>query len=268
MDRQAINRQAINRQALFEKFLDSLQTVPQPPDYLAAEPESTAPFDPYQMVAEWIALRHEVKQQGKLLQSSQTMLQQALTALETEQEQLRIQQAASSQQGAALADQKTLWRELLAILDALDQACSHWQTQIDNLAAVSSSPPSPPQSGLQQFWQRWKGSSSKPAPAQADPAATALLRDLCVSNQQGIDLVRRSLLDILKQHQVLPILAQGQAFNPQTMYAVGRQARQSAAETIPENISDNTVVQEVVRGYFWGDQVLREAQVIVAVNQE
>jgi molecular chaperone GrpE len=43
------------------------------------------------------------------------------------------------------------------------------------------------------------------------------------------------------------------------MYAVGREESAS----VPEN----TVIQEVVRGYFWGDQVLREAQVIVAAKR-
>ena len=42
------------------------------------------------------------------------------------------------------------------------------------------------------------------------------------------------------------------------MYAVGRQDSQE----VPEN----TVLQEVVRGYRWRDRILREAQVIVAVK--
>jgi molecular chaperone GrpE len=85
------------------------------------------------------------------------------------------------------------------------------------------------------------------------------LSDILASNQQGVDLIRRSLLDILQQRQVIPIPAQGHPFNAQTMYAVGREESAS----VPEN----TVIQEVVRGYFWGDQVLREAQVIVAAKR-
>ena len=41
------------------------------------------------------------------------------------------------------------------------------------------------------------------------------------------------------------------------MYAVGREER---------DVTDNTVIQEVVRGYLWGDIVLRKAQVIVATR--
>lgn len=68
----------------------------------------------------------------------------------------------------------------------------------------------------------------------------------------------RSLLEILRQRRVVPILAEGKPFDSQTMYAVSRQARAELAE--------NTVIQEVVRGYLWGDRVLREAQVIVATQ--
>lgn len=244
----------IDRQVLFEKFLDLLQTPPSPPEYLDGEPESVSPFDPYQMVAEWIALRHEVKQQGKLLQTSQSMLQQALEALQTDQEQWHQQQATNQKQGFTLADQKMLWRDLLAVLDALDQACTHWQAQIE---ALVPSPLQPSQPEARPFWQRW---AQQLAQAQSDQTTTTStsLREVLISNQQGVDLIRRLLLDVLRQRQVIPIVAQGQVFNPKTMYAVGRQETPLAPE--------NTVIQEVVRGYLWGDQVLREAQVIVAVK--
>jgi molecular chaperone GrpE len=246
----------MDRQALFDQFLDSLQTPPIPPEYLEAEPESIAPFDPYQMVAEWIALRHEVKQQGKLLQSSQAMLQQALAALQTDQDQRQRQREVKQKQEVALADQKLLWRDLLTVLDALDQACAHWQEQIEALVASPTQTLSHP--AIQPFWQRWIQRLAQLDSGEIAPVAATSRREVLISNQQGVDLIRRSLLDILKQRQVMPIAAQGQAFNPQTMYAVGRQETPLAPE--------NTVIQEVVRGYFWGDQVLREAQVIVAVK--
>lgn len=246
----------MDRQALFEKFLDLLETSPPLLEYLDAEPEAPSPFDPYQMVAEWIALRHEVKQQGKLLQSSQLMLQQALDALQTDQAEGQQQQNSNQKQGVALADQKLLWRDLLTVMDALDQAFVHWQAQIEALAASPLQQFSP--SGSQPFWQRWIQHLAQSRSSDTASTSAPSLRQVLISNQQGVELIRRSLLDVLRQRQVIPIVAQGQAFNPQTMYAVGRQ------ETLltPEN----TVIQEVVRGYFWGEQILREAQVIVAVK--
>jgi molecular chaperone GrpE len=241
----------LDQQALFEKFLIFLQTPPTPPDYLEAEPDETiAPFDPYQMVAEWIALRHEVKQQGKLLQTSQHNLQQAFEALKTEKEQVQKQLEVRQKTSNLPTDQKALYRELLTVIDSLDQACVHWQEQINTMSV----PPLPPPE--LQGWRQWLNKLTRSQPAQIP---TTSLSDILASNQQGVDLIRRSLLDILQQRQVIPIPAQGHPFNAQTMYAVGREESAS----VPEN----TVIQEVVRGYFWGDQVLREAQVIVAAKR-
>lgn len=246
----------IDRQTLFEQFeqfLDTLQTNPLTPDYLEAEPEAIAPFDPYQLVAEWIALRHEVKQQGKVLQASQTTLQQALEALQFEKEQSNQPPVPTPSLDATQTDQKPLLRDLLTVLDSLDQASAHWQSQLDELSD-NLSMAKPPQPIAQPFWKQW----FQPI-AQSPTATTDPVQDVLLSNQQGIELIRRSLLDILRQRQVTPMEAKGKPFNAQIMYAIGRQESAS----VPEN----TVIQEVVRGYWWGDRVLREAQVIVAVKQ-
>ncbi len=247
----------MDRQALFEKFLDVIQAEPTLPEYLGEEPEAVSSFDPYQMVAEWIALRHEVKQQGKLLQTSQNALQQALEAAQAEKAQLQQQLLDGQNQGLAQPHQKALWRDLIGVVDALDQACAHWQAQIE---ALDQSQPQAKASS-QPFWQTWlqqfvSAQPNHPSHQVSDPSS---LQEVLTSNQQGVDLIRRSLLDILRQQQVTPIAAQGQPFDAKTMYAIGRQA-----STAPEN----TVVQEVVRGYWWKDQILREAQVIVAGGED
>jgi molecular chaperone GrpE len=84
------------------------------------------------------------------------------------------------------------------------------------------------------------------------------LSEILTSNQQGVELIRRSLLELLRQRRVVPITSMGKPFDSQTMYAVGRESR--------TDITDNTVIQEVVRGYLWGERILREAQVIVAAQ--
>jgi molecular chaperone GrpE len=242
----------MDRQVLFEKFLNLLQTEPLQLEYLAAEPKSVQPFDPYQMVAEWIALRHEIKQQGKLLQTNQNTLQQAFKELQSEKE--HWQQLESSQRSSLTSsDQKALWRDLLGVVDALDQADAYWQEQI---AALTQSQPQPeiPPEPFWKAWLRWLTQSGQ----DETISASASLREVLVSNQQGVGLIRRSLLNVLQQRQVIPIAAQGQPFDSRTMYALGRQESTSAVE--------NTVIREVVRGYLWEDQVLREAQVIVAVR--
>jgi molecular chaperone GrpE len=239
-----------DRQTLFTTFLDWLHREPSLVDYLDQEPETIPPFDPYQMVAEWVALRHEVKQQGKLLQSSQQTLQQALEEMKVDKTQLQQQLENSQHQHKTQTEreQKSLFLDLLGIVDALDQACDYWQTQLNEL------PQSAPSSSSEPVWKRWLRSWLPPEPS----TSPSDLKEILVSNQQGIDLIRRSLLDVLRQRQVTPITAKGELFDAQYMYAVGRQPDAS----VPEN----TVIQEVVRGYTWRGQILREAQVIVATS--
>ena len=250
----------IDRQALFEKFLTVIQTPPPLPEYLGEQPESGKDFDPYQMVAEWIALRHELKQQGKLFQASQNTLQTALEELQLDKAYLQKQLASQSQESSQ-SDRKTLWRDLIGVVDALDRACHHWQEQIEAIDRAQLNP----LKRRQPFWQRWLQRlmrslmRSRRDLAIFSTSSLGGVRDLLVSDQQGVDLIRRSLLDVLRQRQVVPISAQGEPFDSKTMYAVGRQ--------VTTEFPENTVMQEVVRGYMWESQILREAQVIVAVKQ-
>jgi molecular chaperone GrpE len=194
--------------------------VPEPPDYLATPPESLDPFDPYRLVGEWIALRQEVKQQNKLVQAQMA----ATTTTSTPK---------AEADGGLLTD-------LLSVMDALDQAIAHSQVQVTAIGAT----PKPRNFWAEIFLAR---------PSETD---TNTLTDALTSNQTGIEMIRRSLLDILQKQQIKPMNALGQPFDPQCMYAIAQQL----SDTAPAN----TVIQEVVRGYWRGDRILREAQVIVA----
>ncbi len=229
----------IDRQELANKLLDYLQTTPELPEYLAEPPESLPGFDPYQMVGEWVALRHEIKQQNKLAQSTTLSLQQALDVERSRNEQLQNQQSNASAKGN---DDKSLWKDLLSVMDDLDRTIAHNQAQI---AAIESS--EPPETS---FWQKL---FSRPS----EPLLGASSIESLTSNQEAIEMIRRSLLAILRQRQITPILALEQPFDPECMYAIGQQH----SELVPSN----QIIQEVVRGYRQGDRILREAQVIVSI---
>jgi molecular chaperone GrpE len=210
----------LDRQALAQQLLEYLDQVPEPPDYLNAAPDRLAAFDPYSLVGEWIALRQEVKQQNKVVQAQMAAVA-ATPAPKAEAE------------GGLLGD-------LLSILDALDQALAHSQAQITAITATVK-----PRNIWAELFLGW--------PPETDKiAAIESLR----SNQAGIDMIRRSFLDLLQKRQIKPMNALGQPFDPQCMYAIAQQL----SDTEPAN----TVIQEVVRGYWRGDRILREAQVIVA----
>ena len=261
----------LNREELFDKFLGYLQAEQTPPEFLGEEIQS-ASFDPYQMVGEWIALRHEVKQQGKLLHSSQEALQQALDAAQADKEQLHLRLEESQEQALAqyskeLAGQKQQadreqegWlRDLLGVVDALDHACAHWQEELEALPVRRTEI-----KRSKTIWRKladWLGLSRRHQPTgnASSVLSVSSLTEILASNQEGVELIRRTLLEVLRQRHVVPIEAQGKPFDPKQMYAVGRQTSSQVA---------NTVLQEVVRGYLWEDRILREAQVIVAVGSE
>jgi molecular chaperone GrpE len=71
----------------------------------------------------------------------------------------------------------------------------------------------------------------------------------------GVELVLRSLLDLLKTHGVTPLSVVGEPFDPNRHEAVEQVA---SAEHPP-----NTVVSEYHRGYLIGDRMLRPARVAV-----
>jgi molecular chaperone GrpE (heat shock protein) len=181
-------------------------------------------------------------------------------------------------------EQEGLYQDLLLILDALDHASDHWHQAEQNhrKTALDSVPrPDPAATPPYSVFQRWKqqlqawlnpsrNSSQNPSLKEspkdthlATNSATApegidSMTEVLGSAREGVDMIRRSLLDILKQRQVTPLEVLGQPFDPSRMYALGRQEH--------EEIEDNTVVQEVVRGYVWQNRILREAQVMVAVK--
>jgi molecular chaperone GrpE len=249
----------LNREELFDNFLHYLQMEQEPPEFLGNPPESPSNFDPYQMVGEWIALRQEVKQQNKILRSAQDTLQQALLDSNSDKEQLHLYQTneLATFEKRFEQEQEKLLLDMLGILDSLDRACEHWQEQIQDLSIISTLKPE-----KQNFWGKLGNLFSSNNSSDADDVSVDIstsLNDILTSNQQGVELIRRSLLQILRQRRVVPIEALGKPFDSQIMYAI---ARQENAEVV-----ENTVIQEVVRGYLWGDRVLREAQVIVGSGE-
>ncbi|MGG6268960.1 nucleotide exchange factor GrpE [Leptolyngbya sp. AN03gr2] len=237
----------LDRQALFDQFLEFLETTPESIDYLADTPEAPQSFDPYQFVGEWIALRHEMKQQGRLLQAAQQQLQQELEAARSQNQQLQHQLEALSKSSSP--DQARLFKDLLDLVDALDRASQHWQEQTQTIA--QSAPLSLREKAAQSLVSL--GQKLSPSPFNGSELIQAMNSD-----RQGIELIRRNFLGLLKQYQIVPIAALGQPFDPAYMYALGQQT---------SNAPPNTVIQEVVRGYRWHEQVLREAQVIVSTTK-
>jgi molecular chaperone GrpE len=183
--------------------------------------------------------------------------------------------------------QETLLRDLLTVVDALDHAADHWHqadashvSSVESQANASRKPSSSPSSDasqsvisrIQQWLQKFgivptpvdESHGDRPPNARSESRASTeendapTLAEVVTSARDGIDLIRESMMTVLNKHQVVPIAAKGEPFDPTYMNALGQQS--------DGQVPPNTVIQEVVRGYRWQDRVLREAQVIVAVS--
>jgi molecular chaperone GrpE len=74
----------------------------------------------------------------------------------------------------------------------------------------------------------------------------------------GVELIHRDFLNAIERVGVRPFSAVGEVFDPQRHEAVARVER--------GDVADQTVVNEVQRGYLFHDRVLRPARVVVAVE--
>jgi molecular chaperone GrpE len=73
---------------------------------------------------------------------------------------------------------------------------------------------------------------------------------------EGVELLYKQLLDTLGRVGVVPIESEGQPFDPHLHEALSRKEN--------PDYEEDTVIQELRRGYLFKDRLLRPAQVIVA----
>ena len=76
------------------------------------------------------------------------------------------------------------------------------------------------------------------------------------SLSEGVQILHRKLLGLLEAQGVTPFKSVGEAFNPELHEAIG--------SVQSDKDESGIVVDEVQRGYRWGDEVLRPARVRVA----
>ena len=77
-----------------------------------------------------------------------------------------------------------------------------------------------------------------------------------LSVAEGLEALHRKFISLLQAQGVAPMVTIGEVFNPQFHDAIGL--------VDSEEVAPGAVAEEVQRGYFWGDEVLRPARVRVA----
>jgi molecular chaperone GrpE len=73
---------------------------------------------------------------------------------------------------------------------------------------------------------------------------------------EGLQAIHRQLMNLLESQGVKPMETHGELFNPELHEAIG------SVEN--KDVEAGTIVDEVQRGYRWGDELLRPARVRVA----
>ncbi len=82
------------------------------------------------------------------------------------------------------------------------------------------------------------------------------MNDVPAPALEGIQAIHRQLMGLLEAQGVTPFTAEGEAFDPELHEAVGSERSDQHAP--------GTVIEDVRRGYRWGDELLRPARVRVA----
>ncbi len=75
------------------------------------------------------------------------------------------------------------------------------------------------------------------------------------SLQEGVEALRRQLMNLLKAENVTPIKALGQPFDPELHEAIA---------AVPANAEGGTIIDQIESGYKLKDKLLRPAKVVVA----
>lgn len=89
-------------------------------------------------------------------------------------------------------------------------------------------------------------------------AAQAVSDPLLASHRQGLELIQKQFLDLLKRRNVTPIAALGADFDPNVHQAVGQEVSVSHRE--------GEVIDDMRRGYQLGEKLLRPSMVKVATR--
>lgn len=146
--------------------------------------------------------------------------------------------------------QEALVRDLLPVLDALDRAEAHWRQVLAAQAVDPLGEAAKP--GPWQRLRQWL--TPRPAPSPA-PESSGV--SVARSADEGIRLIRQSLLEALGRHGLEPFDSLGLPFDPERMRALGQRPA-------PAGTAAGQVVEEALRGYLWRQTLLREAQVLVS----
>jgi molecular chaperone GrpE len=222
--------------------------APEAPPAAAAEP-----VDLHTLLAQFVALRHEVNLQTRAVRAQQEQNAETLRRLG---EAVRTLDGPRPADGDGEDRVRPLLKTLVDLYDALALARRELQrvqeAVLPVLADLARPAPEPPRPWLARLF-------GGPAPAPQSPAsaeAVGRVRGFLDSVITGYTMSLQRLERALQQHGLEAIPSAGRPFDPERMEVL-------------EAVADSgrpagEVVDEVRRGYLWNGRVFRYAQVRVA----
>ena len=194
-----------------------------PVDSDRVKPASNEQLDLFSLFVELSALRNEVKIESRQVKTALDEFRAVFALLQSSQERLEAEQERAESSQQALQD-SALRPLLLELLELYDRL----DAGVQSLAAL-------------------------PPPRLAWLKKPELARLHAVREAQHISL--RRLQSILQRYQVRAFNTQGAPLDPQIARVVELTQR-------PE-LDNGVVVDELRKGFYWGDELLRPAEVTV-----
>ena len=232
----------------------------------AAPPESAEQVGLVQLVEAFTALRQDVKLQTKTARQVSEQAASATEALRQATERFdALSQRMASRQAEATETQR-LARPLAKALAEMDEAVARVglelararQRVIEHAGTHLADRLGETLDQHQPRWLRWLTGPAQRRPLRQACAEQAerTLGPLLQSLEQGYELMQQRLESTLQQQGIRRVPCVGRQADPQTMCVIGTIASTEHAH--------GQVIEEVRPGYFWGEQVLRTAEVRAA----
>jgi molecular chaperone GrpE len=243
----------------FRSWLEQAALSPSEAPVPAPEAE---PVDLHSLLAQFLALRHEVNLQTRAVRAQQEQNAETLSRLA---EAVRAIDGARPEAPAGGDGVRPLLKTLIDLYDALALARRELQRVqeavlpvLEDFARAEPAPPPPRPSFLARLFGRGPGEAAPaagPRPGQAAEVA-GRLRAFLDSVITGYTMSLQRLERALRQQGLEAIPCAGRPFDPERMEVL---------EVVTDSGRPaNEVLDEVRRGYVWNGRVFRYAQVRVA----
>lgn len=232
----------------FRAWLQQAAASPAPP------PDEPEPIDLHTLLGQFVALKHEINLLTKAARTQQEQNAETLRQLGQAVDALKRAEPSEERDDEKL---RPLLKSLLDVADALGLARREVRRVQEAAATLISQTGGPAKAPAAPFWSRWftKRQAAGPNREAAVEQIQQFLESVITGYTMSLQRVERAL----QQHELEPIPATGEPFDPERMEVV----EAVAASGRPAG----EVIEEVRRGYLWRGRVFRYAQVSVAKRE-